>query len=54
MDASGNDCDVELRLRGSGSPELLRTAAGTGLWLPPEEATVTDAVVETWRQGAVP
>ncbi|MFC9981616.1 hypothetical protein [Gordonia sp. NPDC127522] len=54
VDASGNDCDIELRLRGSGNPELLRTASGTGLWLPPEEATVTDAVVETWRQGAVP
>lgn len=54
VDASGNDCDIELRLRGSGNQELLRTASGTGLWLPPEEATVTDAVVETWRQGAVP
>lgn len=54
VDASGNDCDIELRLRGSGNPELLRTASGTGLWLPPEEAAVTDAVVEVWRQGAVP
>ncbi|MGP3707001.1 hypothetical protein [Gordonia paraffinivorans] len=54
VDASGNDCDIELRLRGTGDDELLRTASGTGLWLPPEEATVTDAVVEAWRQGAVP
>ena len=54
VDASGNDCDIELRLRGSGTQELLRTASGTGLWLPPDDATATDAVVETWRQGAVP
>ncbi|MCG7633036.1 hypothetical protein MHN80_12000 [Gordonia McavH-238-E] len=54
VDASGNDCDIELRLRGSGNQELLRTASGTGLWLPPDDATATDAVVETWRQGAVP
>ncbi|GAC52038.1 hypothetical protein [Gordonia amicalis] len=54
VDASGNDCDIELRLRGTGNEELLRTASGTGLWLSPEEAAVTDAVVEVWRQGAVP
>lgn len=54
VDASGNDCDIELRLRGSGNQELLRTASGTGLWLPPDDATATDVVVETWRQGAVP
>ncbi|MCR5980184.1 hypothetical protein GDN83_20965 [Gordonia jinghuaiqii] len=54
VDASGNDCDIELRLRGSGNPELLRTSSGTGLWLPPDDATTTDAVVEAWRQGAVP
>ncbi len=54
VDASGNDCDIELRLRGTGNEELLRTASGTGLWLPPDEASVTDAVVEVWRQGAVP
>ncbi|MCZ4579398.1 hypothetical protein [Gordonia amicalis] len=54
VDASGNDGDIELRLRGTGNEELLRTSSGTGLWLPPEEATVTDAVVEVWRQGAVP
>ena len=54
VDASGNDCDIELRLRGTGNEELVRTASGTGLWLPPDEAAVTDAVVEVWRQGAVP
>lgn len=54
VDAAGNDGDLELRLRGQGDPELLRTAAGTGLWLPPDDATVPDAVVESWRRGAVP
>ncbi|MFW0793153.1 hypothetical protein AAFP30_05020 [Gordonia sp. CPCC 205515] len=54
VDAAGNDGDLELRLRGQGDPELLRTTAGTGLWLPPDDATVPDAIVESWRLGGVP
>ncbi|MDL9936536.1 hypothetical protein QSJ18_07260 [Gordonia sp. ABSL1-1] len=54
VDASGNDCDLEIRLRGSGDPELLRTGAGTGLWIAPDGAPVTEAVVQVWNSGAVP
>lgn len=54
VDASGNDCDIELRLQGRGDPALLRTASGTGLLLAPEDGTVTDAIVDTWQVGAVP
>lgn len=54
VDASGNDCDIELRLQGRGDPALLRTASGTGLLLAPEDGTVTDAIIDTWQVGAVP
>ncbi|MGV9709876.1 hypothetical protein ACWDTI_04350 [Gordonia sp. NPDC003424] len=54
VDAASNDGDMELRLKGHGDPELLRSTMGTGLWLPPEGATVPEAIVESWRRGAVP
>ena len=54
VDASGNDCDIELRLQGRGDPSLLRSELGTGLHLAAEGASVVDTVEEVWGNGAVP
>ncbi|GAC48799.1 hypothetical protein [Gordonia aichiensis] len=54
VDASGNDCDIELRLQGRGDPALLRTELGTGLHLAPEGVPLVDTVEDVWRNGASP
>lgn len=54
VDASGNDCDIELRLQGRGDPALLRTELGTGLHLAPEGVPLVDTVEDVWRVGASP
>ncbi|GAB89510.1 hypothetical protein [Gordonia rhizosphera] len=54
IDAAGNDGDLHQRLRATGDPVLLRSTLGAGLWPLPEEATVTDAILNAWRFGAVP
>ncbi|MGW0453785.1 hypothetical protein [Gordonia sputi] len=54
VDASGNDCDIELRLQGRGDPALLRTELGTGLHLATEGVPLVETIDDVWRNGSVP
>ncbi|MFW0783707.1 hypothetical protein AAFP35_04240 [Gordonia sp. CPCC 206044] len=54
VDAAGNDGDLHQRLRATGDPALLRSTLGAGLWPLPEDATVTDAILNAWRFGSTP